>query len=102
MSAKTIYVVIGSTGEYSDRTEWLVIAFDSEDRAKQHVLSATARARELEQWVDADDEPWRYSEAKDKPTNEYDPEMKMQSMGTSYYYAPSLLMLSPRSRKAGR
>lgn len=40
-----IYVVQGSTGEYSDHTEWLVCAFQDQDKAKSHVeyLSMLAR-----------------------------------------------------------
>lgn len=35
----TIYVIIGSTGEYSDRDEWLVKAVTNEDRAKALVTA---------------------------------------------------------------
>jgi hypothetical protein len=45
---KTIYVVEGSTGEYSDHSEWLVKAFTSEDAAKDFVVKADAIARELQ------------------------------------------------------
>ncbi len=36
MSAK-VYIVIGDTGEYSDRTEWPVIAYMDENKAVAHV-----------------------------------------------------------------
>lgn len=32
-----VYIVCGSTGEWSDRTEWLVFAFKSEAEAIAHV-----------------------------------------------------------------
>lgn len=35
--AKTIYVVMGSTGEYSDRSEWAVAAVEGKDGAEQYV-----------------------------------------------------------------
>ena len=42
-----IHIVIGSTGEYSDRSEWMVAAYTEEEKAKTHVELANARAREL-------------------------------------------------------
>lgn len=42
--SRTIYVVIGECGEYSDREEWLVEAYPSED-------AAIARVVELETLV---------------------------------------------------
>ncbi len=74
-----IYVVIGYTGEYSDRTEWLVKAFNSEDAAKEHVLSATKRAKEIE--ATRED---RYRSP--KAANEFDPLMQMDYTGTYYNY----------------
>lgn len=41
-----IYVVIGSTGEYSDRSEWWVAAYHSEAAAAERVAKCTAFARE--------------------------------------------------------
>lgn len=49
----TVYVVMGTTGEYSDRDEWAVCAYTSEDSAKTHVERATARARELFERIQA-------------------------------------------------
>lgn len=86
-SVRMIYVVVGETGEYSDRTEWLVAAFDTEEAAKARVIKATDRARELEQWTDLDDQPCRYSDAADKPTNQYDTKMRMAYTGTVYHYS---------------
>lgn len=78
----TIYVVRGSTGEYSDWDVWTVCAFVSEDKAKERVELASARARELHpnrtytripKWEDG--------------LNEYDPKMKRpDTMGTNYEY----------------
>lgn len=41
-----IYVVEGSTGEYSDNTHWLVQAFRSENKAKAAVVILSQFARE--------------------------------------------------------
>ena len=42
---QTIYVVIGATGEYSDRLEWLVEAYPSEDAARARVVELEDLAR---------------------------------------------------------
>ena len=41
MSKKYVYVVIGSTGEYSDHDDWYVAAYLNAREAKKHVLLAT-------------------------------------------------------------
>jgi hypothetical protein len=57
-----IYVVFGTTGEYSDRREWTVKAFSEEKKAKKLVKDATRRA------------------------NEFDSDMQTDYTGTRYYY----------------
>lgn len=44
---KFVYVVMGTTGEYSDRIEWVVIAYDNETKAQQHVTLATQEAHRI-------------------------------------------------------
>jgi hypothetical protein len=46
---KTVYIVSGQTGEYSDHREWLVAAYLDESKAMTHVELANARARELDE-----------------------------------------------------
>lgn len=77
----TIYVVIGATGEYSDREEWIVKAFRDENLAKNLVLEASARAREI-QLACTDYYP------STKHENEFDPKMQMSYNGTYYNYSP--------------
>lgn len=43
----TIYVVCGSVGDYSDRTEWMVAWYSSEADADAHREAASAEAIEL-------------------------------------------------------
>ena len=43
---KLIYIVFGSTGEYSDRTEWPILAVASEDRAQRLITDLDRVARE--------------------------------------------------------
>lgn len=79
-----IWIVSGATGEYSDRTEWLVKAFCTEKRAAD--------------FVDKLDDYMRKEKAKFGPNigwdnrsaiaenNPYDPNMRMDYTGTNYYY----------------
>lgn len=75
-----IYIVGGTTGEYSDRSDWNVCAYKNEDRAEEHVRKAMLRAKELQ------GEYGRYS-AIPKGSNEFDPDMQMDYTGTEYYFA---------------
>ncbi len=75
----TVYVVMGTTGQWSDRAEWPVIAYTDEADAKAHVLRASQRARELfvqyERWYNIP-----------KGANEHDPFMQADNPGTLYFY----------------
>lgn len=51
----TLYVVMGSYGEYSDRSEWLVAAYANRELAEKHVLAVT---QALLLWFETD-EDWR-------------------------------------------
>lgn len=73
-----VYVVMGSTGEYSDHNEWVVGAFLSEGKAKERVELASTRARELT----LPDYPYM----KEGEKNEYDPEFRADYTGTNYFY----------------
>lgn len=42
----TIYLVTGETGEYSDRCNWIVASYTTEEQAKLHVELATEAAKE--------------------------------------------------------
>ena len=44
---RKVYVVIGEQGEYSDRSEWCVAAWETEEQAKAHVLAATVLGRNI-------------------------------------------------------
>lgn len=76
-----IYVVTGSTGEYSDRTEWPVRAFRTQAQAEELVERASARARELFQERESKG-GWGYDYS---GKNAYDPRMQMDYTGTTYY-----------------
>jgi len=73
-----LYVVMGRTGEYSDREEWPVLAFFNHAAAQDYVEKASGRARELESTRAGPYTP-------PPGVNEYDREMRMDYTGTSYY-----------------
>ena len=77
---ETIYVVHGRTGEYSDRTEWVVAAYTDEASARQHIEAATKRANELQVLAEKDG---RGNIILD---NDFDKGMGMDYTGTSYWY----------------
>lgn len=47
--SKTIYIVQGSKGEYSDHKEWLVRAFTSKKRAQEMVIECTKQGNVIRQ-----------------------------------------------------
>ena len=84
---KQIFVVYGSTGEYSDHREWYVAAYFSETNAKNHVLQATARANELI----AQHGEYNIPDG----ANEHDAQMQADYTGTRYTYATVPLLDEP-------
>jgi hypothetical protein len=76
-----IYIVFGQTGEYSDRVEWPVKAFQDEEKAKRLVELATTEALNLHQ----QSEDNRYNDKK-PPYNKFDPFFRTDYTGTTYFY----------------
>ena len=73
-----LYLVIGHTGEYSDRQQWVVCAYLDENKAKHHAEKAGEYARiEFEKL-----------ESKYRgdliPENPWDAKMMIDYTGTSY------------------
>ena len=68
---REIFVVQGSTGEYSDRIEWIVAAFASEHEAYERADNAKAEADRLFEET-KDDNPKRYG-----AKNKFDDQMIM-------------------------
>lgn len=83
-----IWVVMGTTGEYSDRSEWPVKAFRDERQAERFAMAAKIRASEIEATRKALGESGEWNNAADQAllkTNELDPDMKTVYTGTDYY-----------------
>ncbi len=78
--AEKIYVVMGTTGEWSDRTEWTVAAYIDEEEAKKHVELASEKANEEAVKGNASSNKWNY-----QYKNEYDKSMQIDYTGTSYF-----------------
>jgi len=73
------YVVMGATGEYSDREEWPVVAFYDLKKAEELVVKATQRAAELYKETES---KYKYPEF---GSNKYDRGMRCDYTGTTYY-----------------
>jgi hypothetical protein len=73
-----IYIVEGTTGDYSDRTDWVVCAFRSKKKAEDLAHKAMRRAKEIQI-----SRPSRYDAPKGE--NEFDAKMQMDYTGTEYY-----------------
>lgn len=88
--SKQVWIVQGSTGEYSDHCEWILGAFYGEQAAQRLVVEAQARANEISQLKEKDwDKWWKWAEKKDKRTiNEFDPRMELDYTGTHYTCFP--------------
>jgi hypothetical protein len=78
-----IFIVFGSSGEYSDHQEWTVKAFYDEDRAKELVERATIRGKEIEKKFS--DERKYFNRYEDKGLNEFDPDFIYDYSGFNYY-----------------
>lgn len=78
-----VWIVEGSTGEYSDRTDWPVAAYVDGVLAAEHQRLAQAAADAWEAKCREPDSEVSYYES-DATTNPYDPGMKMQYTGVFY------------------
>lgn len=79
-----VWVVIGSTGEYSDRSEWLTRAFLTEEEAKDFVATLQKRRAQL-----GEPHPeWERREDITEAMREVDPGYSEDYTGTRWYVAP--------------
>jgi len=74
-----IYIVNGSCGEYSDRQEWQICAYESEHLAKSHVEGAEdfTRRHAIDPHEEREDK---------KPPNPYDPKGYYDHWDTPRYW----------------
>lgn len=86
-----IYIVFGKTGEYSDRSEWLVAAYTEEADAKLHVEKATEYANAWHAFSKSDefmDLEWVDRQDREKAANPMDSAFSCDYTGTQYWYSP--------------
>jgi len=86
-----IYVVMGSTGEYSDRSEWLVCAYKDQKMADQHAFLAEQWALKKHDEYERDDRgTWelRQDIRDGKLSCPYDSDFHIDYTGTSYVALP--------------
>lgn len=78
--SRVIYVVSGSTGEYSDRTEWLTRAFETEINARVYVETLTLERQKLgERGYD-----WEHQRAVEAAMRALDPGFQEDYTGTHW------------------
>lgn len=75
--SNVVYVIQGTTGEYSDRNDWLVCAYHSREKAEEHTRKAMLRAKEIRG-------VGQFSYNVPQGVNEFDPNMQMDYTGTEY------------------
>ena len=79
-----VWIVMGSTGEYSDRREWPVIAFTAEAAAKEHIAVLDVRMQQMPQeWRE---DRWEHEEKIKAHMAPLDPNFSMDYTGTSYFF----------------
>lgn len=79
---RKVYVVMGGTGEYSDRREWPVAAYLDKAMADAHEDAAVRWARAHGLGFDAD---LGWEERRDRPPSPFDPGMHVDYTGTDYH-----------------
>jgi hypothetical protein len=82
-----IYVVVGQTGEYSDRTDWYVCAYLDEAKATKHADEAMKWAVQNEEKCSEMTYETDYYSEDFTFGNPWDEDMQMQSRRTDYYVA---------------
>jgi N-acetyl-beta-hexosaminidase len=89
-----IYVVEGSTGEYSDHCEWPFAAYSREEDAQAAAAWLNEKVREFalkaEESVTPEEHRIRYPKRKKaaEQMRQYDPGFKTDYTGTDYTYWP--------------
>lgn len=88
-----IYIVQGTTGEYSDRTDWIVCAFKDKKAADQRARKAMQRGKEIEKEKEAlRSQGEEYWEFKEDGKNEFDAKFMMDYTGTEYHVEETELL----------
>jgi len=73
-----VFIVYGTTGEYSDRSEWAVCAYPKREDADKH-------ADQAKLWDHKNGREWASLPYDKREKNPYDPEYTRDYTGTDYY-----------------
>lgn len=80
-----VYIVMGETGEYSDRNEWPVVAYTDEVDAKAHVMRCDAWLLQNSVHANSDTVAYDYTSSGKALINPHDPGFHFDYTGTRYY-----------------
>ena len=84
MKHTTVYVVRGTAGEYSDRSEWLVCAYEDEVIARLHAEAARREAQRMHALF----RKRGFALEVDDLARAWDPQMKIHHDDTDYTVEP--------------
>lgn len=97
MAHASVWLVIGTCGAYSDRSEWVVAAYFDKTLAERHAdLAMEEERRLLKAWTDAGNESYGFRriyqfddtpEMKAMRVNRYDPKVQRDYTDTDYHAA---------------
>lgn len=95
MAHASVWLVIGTCGEYSGRSEWVVAAYFDKALAERHADLAMEEERRLfAAWVAAGHEDYEFRHPEFDPpelqamrVNRYDPKVQRDYTGTDYHAA---------------
>lgn len=79
---KSIFVVHGSTGEYSDRSEWDVVAVPTREMGEEYIAALGVQYQQIPQSMK--DYHWE-KEEEIKAIMSLDPNFSMDYTGTRYF-----------------
>jgi hypothetical protein len=83
--SEQIYVVMGSTGEFSDRTEWPLRAYRSEAAAQAEVERMHHEINVRIGGRSRHDLRWEERDGIEKEMKQLDPQFEMDYTGTHYF-----------------
>lgn len=78
-----VFIIYGTTGEYSDRSEWAVAVVESESDAKTFVTALKQQYQQIPQSMH--DDRWE-NEDRMKAIMTLDPYFSTDYTGTNYFY----------------
>lgn len=85
-----MYLVTGTTGEYSDRSEWTVCLFRTEEAAREYVDFLSRKRQELPSYYGFGCS-WSEQQAIEEAMRAFDPEFSEDYTGTRWFVSSAPL-----------